>query len=353
MDKRMEWLDFAKGMAIFFVVLGHAVEVVWENADNNIVHIMIYSFHMPFFFMLSGMVFSDEKYSFFTKFFKKKFFRLIIPSYIFVFVPILIKQIMRLMNLVQSVPINKKSFVRTVLQFRVDKIANFWFLPTLFLALIIMWCVHRVFKSNIQRVIVSIFLSGIGAAYISIIAKPLPFSMDNAILVYVFMEIGYQVKDRLTKIKGRYNIIIAALALIWIVSAVTNYKYFGKKSISLAYVTLLNPVLFFVCAMSGSVLLVAICRKIKKNCRINYWGKNTLVIYLISGTIMGIFLKWLKGFDIKYNITRLLLCFILSVIVIEISSIFSVLIKRYFPYVLGMRKSNQNKRDYKELVKGE
>lgn len=343
MGKRIEWLDFAKGFAIFFVVFGHAVEYIFpENTGNNVAHIIIYSFHMPFFFMLSGIVFSDKKYSSFKKFFKKKFCTLIIPSYIFLIVPILIGRIKSVMNWGESVPINKKSVIRTILQFRIEMIANYWFLPALFFALIIMWCVHRVFKSNTHRVIVSIFLAVIGAAYICVIAKPLPFSIDNAILVYVFMEIGYQIKDKLTQIKGKYNIIIVVLALIWIVSAVVNYKYFGEQSISLAYVTLLNPVLFFVSAISGSIFCLLLCNKIGNAPGINCWGNNTLVIYWLSGSVLSPFIGWLNKYDIKNGFLSLAICLIVSLVVIEITNTISIMIKRYCPYILGMKNNNKN-----------
>lgn len=339
MEKRIEWLDFAKGFAIVLVVFGHAVEYIFpENTGNSIVHMIIYSFHMPFFFMLSGIVFFDNKYSSFKKFFKKKFCTLIIPSYIFLIIPLLIGHIKSVMNWGESVPINKKSVIRTILQFRIETIANYWFLPTLFWALIIMWCVHKAFKSNTHRVIVSIFLATIGAAYICIVAKPLPFSIDNAILVYVFMEIGYQIKDKLTKINGKYNIVIVVLALIWIVSAVVNYKYFGHQSISLAYVTLLNPVLFFVSAISGSIFCILLCDKIENAPGINCWGKNTLVIYLLSGSILSPFTGWLNKYDIKNGFLSLVICFIISLVVVEITNIISIMIKSYCPYILGMKK---------------
>ncbi len=44
--KRIEWLDIAKGMAIFLVVLGHSGESPIKG--------YVYAFHMPLFFMLAG-----------------------------------------------------------------------------------------------------------------------------------------------------------------------------------------------------------------------------------------------------------------------------------------------------------
>jgi len=44
--KRIEWLDIAKGVAIFLVVLGHSGESPIKG--------YVYAFHMPLFFMLAG-----------------------------------------------------------------------------------------------------------------------------------------------------------------------------------------------------------------------------------------------------------------------------------------------------------
>ncbi len=46
--QRVEWVDAAKGVGILAVIAGH---VWWQPGD---VHHMIYAFHMPLFFLLSG-----------------------------------------------------------------------------------------------------------------------------------------------------------------------------------------------------------------------------------------------------------------------------------------------------------
>lgn len=47
---RQSWIDELKGLAIFFVVLGHMP----YTSDTVIIKNMIYSFHMPLFFLLAG-----------------------------------------------------------------------------------------------------------------------------------------------------------------------------------------------------------------------------------------------------------------------------------------------------------
>ena len=58
--KRIEYIDIAKGFAILCVVIGHTLcydlygfEHAWKNSE--LMH-FIYSFHMPLFMFLSGLV---------------------------------------------------------------------------------------------------------------------------------------------------------------------------------------------------------------------------------------------------------------------------------------------------------
>ena len=52
--KRLDYFDLAKGIGIFLVVLGHATFV------NEHVITWVFSFHMPLFFMISGMLMAHK-----------------------------------------------------------------------------------------------------------------------------------------------------------------------------------------------------------------------------------------------------------------------------------------------------
>jgi fucose 4-O-acetylase-like acetyltransferase len=69
-QQRYQWVDIAKGIGIIFVVYGHVIRGL-NNAhliDEHLFYLsdtLVYSFHMPLFFVLSGLFFkrSIEKYS--------------------------------------------------------------------------------------------------------------------------------------------------------------------------------------------------------------------------------------------------------------------------------------------------
>lgn len=79
--KRNEYLDYLKGLLISLVVLGHTIQVSKTNFDDSFLFRVIYSFHMPFFFLVSGyLAFSQlEKKGISFLSFKRKVVMLLIP----------------------------------------------------------------------------------------------------------------------------------------------------------------------------------------------------------------------------------------------------------------------------------
>ncbi|AAM06039.1 acyltransferase family protein [Methanosarcina acetivorans] len=75
---RLRWIDALKGIGITLVVLAHhSLPIALDT--------YIFSFHMPFFFFISGFLFDFEKYAGSAAGFVKERFRsLIVPYFIFV-----------------------------------------------------------------------------------------------------------------------------------------------------------------------------------------------------------------------------------------------------------------------------
>lgn len=84
MKKRMDYLDVAKGIAIFLVMMGHAALAF----DTPNWRLTIYSFHMPLFFLVSGVVVGRAKDGW-RPFLKKNVLTLLVPYLIWalIFLP--------------------------------------------------------------------------------------------------------------------------------------------------------------------------------------------------------------------------------------------------------------------------
>lgn len=74
--KRLDYIDIAKGLGMLTIIWGHIVHEGWSNQ-------FVYSFHIPLFFFLSGMVFNASKYQTVGELIKKRVKTLLIPYLIF------------------------------------------------------------------------------------------------------------------------------------------------------------------------------------------------------------------------------------------------------------------------------
>ena len=74
--KRILWLDIAKGIGIILMVLGH-------TGLPSMINNWIFSFHMPLFFIISGILFNPSRYVSSIKFIQKRVLTLLLPYLIF------------------------------------------------------------------------------------------------------------------------------------------------------------------------------------------------------------------------------------------------------------------------------
>lgn len=79
--KRLDYIDVAKGIGMLFVIFAHV------NYTPKLL-ILTYSFHMPLFFIISGMLFDRKRFSNFGDLIKRRFRTLILPYLVFSFLAI-------------------------------------------------------------------------------------------------------------------------------------------------------------------------------------------------------------------------------------------------------------------------
>lgn len=76
---RIEYIDIAKGLGMILVVVGHCIN------GKTFPGTWINSFHMPLFFILSGLCFSEKKYPTFFPFLKKELKHFYYPVFTFLY----------------------------------------------------------------------------------------------------------------------------------------------------------------------------------------------------------------------------------------------------------------------------
>jgi polysaccharide biosynthesis protein PslL len=202
MSKRIEYLDIAKGIGILLVVLGHNdFEVI-----SPFVQRMIYSFHMPLFFFLSGY-FINASVPFFD-FFKKRFNALMKPFFFTIFLIYFTSVSFEKMGFNMAITRIVKSLYGS--GHYLDWV-QLWFLPHLFAvslyAFLFIALVSRLRNRwaawGILLATMAIAVPFLNVFYpfpLSILGKDyelwgLPFSLDLVLVTGFFFILGHEVKQ--------------------------------------------------------------------------------------------------------------------------------------------------------------
>ena len=149
--QRIQWIDQLKGIGIVLMLLGHVCNATF-GVFPGIVNFIIYSFHMPLFFFLSGYTFSIEKYCNYGEFLWRKIKTILIPMVTFSVFTILVECIIKGMisantdySMIQAI----NSLLGIVVQAPAGPYkAMFWFFSTLFIAENILYLLIRYIKKE-------------------------------------------------------------------------------------------------------------------------------------------------------------------------------------------------------------
>ena len=134
--KRIDWVDYARGVGIILMVFGHSGFPIQVQK-------FIWSFHMPLFFFLSGMMYNSLKYSRIKELIKRVVKTLIIP-YVFFSIIVVLGYI--LLNYFQGFSITKDWGGIELVTDGWGGIA-LWFVPTLIFVQLLFWSIDRI-KGN-------------------------------------------------------------------------------------------------------------------------------------------------------------------------------------------------------------
>lgn len=177
MDKTREtWVDIAKGIGIILVIIGHA------NCPN-LPHGIIYSFHMPLFFFLSGLFISRQCENNFHIYLKKNFKSLLLPYFYFNIISIAFYYTMSIMFhkelLIGNVQDNLIG-IFVGMRFGSPYHHVLWFLPCLFFAKMLAYPIFKLSKIQFGggKFLLAIVTLTIGLTYCKWTKKPLPMSFD-------------------------------------------------------------------------------------------------------------------------------------------------------------------------------
>ena len=289
MNQRLDYIDEMKGLAILLVVLGHLFLPHTSEGHLHPFATMIYSFHMSFFFFLSGYI--NEKVNGidlkgYSIFIKKKIQSLIIPfvfwSY---FAPFFLNK---------HFPTTWEMIIEPL---KIFPNRHYWFLPVLFLFMLLYVFKHYIEKKGIKHDLafstlsIGIFFVGGGI-----------FNQYHLIIYGIYWA-SFILGDYLSKFEAFRSLIIrnstfgicaCILCIAW-----KLYPIYPTDSI---WESLMNLFLSLLCSFTASITLYNFFRKailphwIKKY--LSEMGKFSLVIYVVPIVLLPksfIFPDWMSN----------------------------------------------------------
>lgn len=301
LKKYYQEIDFCKCIAISLVVFGHILSWTQNTQLERIILIVIYSFHMPLFFMLSGVNFHAQ--CTLREFVNKKAKTLLIPAvlfpiynalayrvYILLFYPEKISEYLK-------VQIDGETLYHTVGMTCKSANSAYWFLPVLFSCELIYFFL---LKSNIWIIRNVCFLGGI---LISMILYQkgivLPLGIEEALLALPFLDLGYCIKDeklKWSKIAMMFGIYLIGI-ISWLKEGYTIVDFYNSN--------ISDILLFYLMGTSATLGIIMAVRNthIMKTKIICWIGKRSLYIYGFHYSL----LPFWKEIDSKIVISNIML----------------------------------------------
>ena len=363
-NKRISYFDLAKGIGIILVVLGHM-----ENIDAGL-RTWISSFHMPLFFMISGMLMAAkrEQEGNTVDVYIKKAKGILIPYMWFsiIYVPI------DIMNLYIH-HIDEHTFVQNILDScTFAGISVMWFLPALFIAEIVaVYIIRKISEVNTKldsRILTFFagvltmaiayaawtfirpyydaysysYILGTLLGFIRVILRGLVMS-THVINGFITFSIIKEVEEKYLSAKGNEQKAILSLKgysiALGVILLVINMGLCMKNgAVDNHFLTLNNAFLYYICATLGSYAIIFISKGLDSIKPVDYLGRNSLIImathlqcYLLyAGILVAIaidaYVTRAKSYVYMFNSVLFTMLFELIVIVV---------INKFFPFIIG------------------
>lgn len=213
---KIQWIDTAKALGLILVFWGHLL----YNGTLEGVNQAIYSFHMPMYFILSGIVMRGNNLCFIENL-KKRFKRLLKPSLAFI---ILSLPIYFLFIFKSDDPISIKHIISDIFYIHGMVAYNdpVWFFICMFQVLVIadVLKIYDVQRKYIMYLLLCSFFTG----YLLYKVHFVYFGFDKAIVGLGFFLLGQFLKDVAEKIITSRRVVIISLLLWYVAAMVLNTK---------------------------------------------------------------------------------------------------------------------------------
>lgn len=258
-DTRIGAIDIAKGIGIILVIIGHALP------SSSMVRVFVYTFHMPLFFILAGMVMKSFKCnkSVFKAFLAEE---KLIRAYCFYSVLFIIFDIVVRFLIQREIGLGELfwDFYQTVVFYGINVL---WFLATLVLAKVLVKRICLISANKLCWLAIGLVLF----ATISMVSNQIQWmnmgkyrwiffplvAVLRALSSMVYVLLGYLAGEKVKHYIKKYNkLTIAYITLCTLIFLLYTFRFAGDVDVHL--VRMGNWPIAFVCALFGFVAVLGV-----------------------------------------------------------------------------------------------
>lgn len=244
-NKRINWIDWAKSICMFLVIFGHTHIQESESFLKQI----IYTFHMPLFFFLSGM-FCKEGFTIQNIIHDIKY--ILVPYYTYGVIGLLLPYPIDIKNIA--------NYLLNVFMGNDISIGPIWFLPAIFICKQIGSCLLMLKRKHLITYFTFFIISFLQIYFLH--SNHIPFFIGAAACGLPFYLLGHEFYNKRLFI-SRIELVIVTILFIFITAWLSPLHEF----VSLAandYGS--NLPLYYLNAFTGILAIVSLCLLLEKVC---------------------------------------------------------------------------------------
>ena len=340
MRERDYSLDIARGIAGVLVVVGHI------SSTPALIHICIYSFHMPLFYIISGMILNTKIA--FKDFLLKRVKGLFFPYLALNLLVWLMENAIKfVISLLGFTSFDREKSISSLLGIFVGwRLTEYyyilWFVISLFFGELLAYVIlHIVHDSKWILLIGIIFV--LLSPWVWKNVSGLPYSIDTLPIAVGFILVGNSIYDYIKGTITTRNILKGGIILLFTcVVAIIGSQNWGDVDI---YNCQIGQIFIFILtSLSGSIAIIYISKGIKRNRIVEFLSANTLTFYAFQNKIVIPICENAVRFIDKMFISNLLYYMewvISAVLTILILSMISIVINKFAPYIVGKGKGKR------------
>ena len=328
MKERIVWLDYGKAIAIYLVVLAHTA--LYKPAEG-----FIYTFHMPFFFFMSGYLFSYSKYPSYMEFVKRRFRQLLVPYVVINMITYLLwllvlrnvgsdagEDVGALSPLIAAVTVNATEMVHDV---------PLWFLAALFMVENLYYLLYRNARYRVVVTLLLLLLAVLNNTYNTV---RLPFCIDISLVALLFYRLGNVMREKGNILFKWYLFVLSAVVTVAV------FMLNGKVAMHANYYN--NIFLFIAGGVAGCYSMAYICKLLQLLCGdralVQTIARNTLPICVFHLTVFAVIkgiMLYLLGLSPDILSGTFLPNALFALLSMAVCLLIAKVVNRFLPFVLG------------------